>query len=307
MQPKPVLPPTGLLTLEQAIKTAAQAFEKAGLNYGHGTDNAVDEATWLLLHAMGLPVDEAPDFGQELCESVRLQCNTLLQRRIQERIPVAYLTGTAWFAGYEFFCDERALVPRSPLAEFIMDDYFGLFQDEGSVISKPPVSILDLCTGGGCIGIACALYNPDARVTCSDISEDALQLARSNIAQHKLDDRVNAVQSDLLSRVQGPFDLIVSNPPYVDAADIDSMPEEFHAEPLLGLAAGPDGLDLVHTLLKQASKHLTPRGWLVVEVGNSQPAMQAAYPNLPLSWLDFSLGGHGVFAISQSDLLKAKL
>ncbi len=307
MQPKPVLPPTGPLTLEQAIKTAAQAFDRSGLSYGHGTDNAQDEATWLLLHALGLPVYEAPDYSQEVSVAVRELCNTLLQKRILERIPAAYLTGTAWFAGHEFFCDERALVPRSPLAEFIMDDYFGLFQDEGSVISNPPVNILDLCTGGGCIGIACALHNPEAYVTCSDISEEALQLARSNIAKHHLSDRVRAVQSDVLSGIDGTFDLIVSNPPYVDAADINSMPEEFHAEPLLGLAAGPDGLDLVHTLLKQATRHLSARGWLVVEVGNSQPAMQRAYPNLPLSWLDFSIGGHGVFAISQTDLLKAKL
>ncbi len=303
MHPNPVLSPHGPLTLEQAIRAAANAFEKAELNYGHGTDNALDEASWLLLHVLELPVDQAPDYAQSVAESQRLQCNQMIHRRINERVPVAYLTGTAWFAGHEFLCDERALVPRSPLAEFINLDFFGLFQSAGSVLATPPQRILDLCTGGGCIGISCALAQTDAQVVCSDLSPDALALAQANVEKHALQDRVRVLQSDLFENVEGRFDLIVSNPPYVDDEDIASMPEEFHQEPMLGLAAGNDGLDLVRVIMKDAPKHLSPRGWLVVEVGNSQQAMEKAYPNLELIWLEFSQGGHGIFAVPAKSLL----
>lgn len=302
MSTTPVLPTHGPLSLEQAIRTVASAFDKAGLNFGHGTDNALDEASWLLMHALGIPVDQPPDYAQSIAESQRESCNQFIQRRISERVPVAYLTGRAWFAGHEFFCDERALVPRSPLAEFITCDFFGLFQAQGSVLSSPPTRILDLCTGGGCIGISCALTDPHCEVVCSDISPAALELAASNVAKHGLQQRVRVVESDLFSDIDGRFDLIISNPPYVDADDIASMPEEFHAEPVLGLAAGNDGLDLVRVMMRQATQYLSERGWLVVEVGNSQPAMEKAYHHLPLSWLEFSHGGHGVFAIHVKDL-----
>jgi len=299
----PVLPTHGPLTLENAIRAAAEAFDAANLDFGHGTDNALDEASWLLMHAMGLPVEQAPDYQQDISAKERQRCNDLIHRRISERIPLAYLTGSAWFAGYEFFCDERALVPRSPLAEFIQEDFFGLFQDSGSVISKPPLRILDLCTGGGCIGISCALAVPEAHVVCSDLSEDALALAGRNVEKHQLQDRVDLVASNLFENVSGEFDLIISNPPYVDAADIASMPDEFHAEPLMGLEAGEDGLDLVRIMMRDAPKHLSNRGWMVVEVGNSQPAMEQAYPNTGLTWLEFSLGGHGIFAVPRAELL----
>lgn len=292
----------GPLTVEQAIRTAAAAFDAAGLNYGHGTDNALDEASWLLMYVLGIPVDQAPNYAQPIAESQRSACNKLIARRISERVPVAYLTGRAWFAGHEFFCDERALVPRSPMAEFINSEYFGLFQSDGSVIANPPTRILDLCTGGGCIGISCALAEPNCEVVCSDVSPEALGLATKNIAKHGLQQRVSVVESDLFAHVQGRFDLIVSNPPYVDADDIAAMPKEFHAEPMLGLAAGKDGLDLVRVMIEQAPKHLTERGWLVVEVGNSQPAMENAYKQLSLSWLEFSQGGHGIFAIDAANL-----
>ena len=301
----------GPLTLEQAIRAVAKAFEAAGLYYGHGTDNALDESSWLLMHVLGIRVDQAPNYAQSIAESQRTSCNEMIQRRISERVPVAYLTGRAWFAGHEFFCDDRALVPRSPLAEFINTDFFGLFQDEGSVLLNPPSRILDLCTGGGCIGISCALAEPMSEVVCSDISKDALALAQSNVEKHRLQQRVSLVESDLFANIptnpEQRFDLIVSNPPYVDAEDIASMPEEFHAEPMLGLAAGNDGLDLVRTLIQQAHKHLTERGWLVVEVGNSQPAMNNAFQQLPLRWLEFHQGGQGVFAIRSADLSASDL
>ena len=297
-----VLPLHGPLTLEQAIRAVAKAFEAASLNYGHGTDNALDEASWLLMHVLGLPVDQPPNYAQSIAESQRAQGNELIERRIRERVPVAYLTGRAWFAGHEFYCDERALVPRSPLAEFINNDFFGLFQNEHSVLSNPPARILDLCTGGGCIGISCALATSGCEVVCSDISKEALELAATNVEKHHLQDRVSLVESDLFTDIDGRYDLIVTNPPYVDANDIAAMPEEFHAEPMLGLAAGRDGLDLVRTMIEQAPEHLTEHGWLVVEVGNSQRAMEKAYEHLPLSWLEFSYGGHGVFAINAKKL-----
>jgi len=292
----------GPLSLEEAIRTVAAAFEAAGLNFGHGTDNSLDEASWLLMHVLGIPVDQPPNYALQIAESQRSACNELITRRISERLPAAYLTGRAWFAGHEFLCDDRALVPRSPLAEFINSEYFGLFQSEGSVLSNPPVRVLDLCTGGGCIGISCALAEPLCEVVCSDISPAALALATTNIAKHGLQQRVSVVESDLFARIEGRFDLIISNPPYVDADDIAAMPKEFHAEPMLGLAAGNDGLDLVRVMIRQARKHLTERGWLVVEVGNSQPAMERTYHQLPLNWLKFSHGGHGVFAIDAANL-----
>lgn len=302
MHPNPVLPTHGALTLENAIRVTAKAFEAADLDYGHGTDNALDEASWLLMHVLGLPVDQAPDYQQAVSVTDRARCDDFINRRINERTPVAYLTGSAWFAGYEFLCDDRALVPRSPLAEFIQSDFFGLFHDPGSVISKPPLRILDLCTGGGCIGITCALTVPEATVVCSDLSKDALALARSNVEKHKLQDRVQLVESDLFDNITDKFDLIISNPPYVDAADIAAMPDEFHAEPLMGLAAGDDGLDLVRVMMRDAPKYLSDRGWMVVEVGNSQPAMEQAYPDSGLTWLEFSYGGDGIFAVPRSRL-----
>jgi len=302
MTSNPILPLHGKLTLEQAIRSTAAAFEAEQLNYGHGTDNPLDEASWLIMHALQLPVDQAPDYSQTIAEPQRLHCNELIHRRINERVPVAYLTGSAWFAGHEFYCDERALVPRSPLAEFINNDFFGLFNAEKAVIATPPSRVLDLCTGGGCIGISCALALPDATVVCSDVSPEALALARTNVEKHQLSDRVTLIESDLFQQIDGEFDLIISNPPYVDASDIASMPKEFHAEPLLGLAAGRDGLDLVRIMMQEASSHLTDRGWLVVEVGNSEPAMEAAYADIGLSWLEFSQGGQGVFALPASAL-----
>jgi len=257
MEPNPILPLHGPLTLEQAIRQAAQAFESAGLHSGHGTDNALDEASWLLMHALNLPVNSPPDYAQTLSESTRKRCNQMIDRRIQNREPVAYITGTAWFAGHEFLCDERALVPRSPFAEFINEDFFGLFNRSDSVLSTPPDTVLDLCTGGGCIGISCALALPQAQVVCADLSVEALALARENIAHHDIESRVSVCQGDLFENVQGKFDLIISNPPYVDSDDLATMPQEFHAEPVLGLAAGYDGLDLVRVMIRNAPQYLT--------------------------------------------------
>lgn len=291
-----VLPPDNVYTIESAIRLAAAAFERHGLYFGHGTDTAVDEASWLVLHGMGLSPAIAPEYSVQLSDAQLHRCNALLERRISERIPTAYLTGQAWFAGHPFISDERALVPRSPLAEFINDDFFGVLD----AVDAPV--ILDLCTGGGCIAIACAMAREDAQVDASDLSEQALSLAAENVQLHGLQDRVNLYQGSLFEPLSGRYSLIVSNPPYVDAADVAAMPSEFSHEPMLGLAAGEDGLDLVHGILAQAADYLEPHGVLVVEVGNSAEALEAAYPQLDFGWLQFAHGGQGVFLLTRDEL-----
>jgi len=213
-------------------------------------------------------------------------------RRIVERIPAAYITGTAWFAGLSFRADARALVPRSPLAEFILNDFFNL-SDPLKVNS-----ILDLCTGGGCIAIACAVQLPHAKVEASDLSKQALSLAADNVADHQLQTRVSLFESALFEKLTGTYDLIISNPPYVDDKDIRDMGREFEHEPLMGLAAGNDGLDLVRVILHQAAGYMNDDALLVVEVGNSAPTLENAYPNVPFLWLEFDNGGTGVFAVA---------
>ncbi len=292
-----VLPPDNEYTIESAIRLAAEAFEQHELHYGHGTDSAIHEASWLILHAMGLSPAIAPDYSRSLSKTQVDACNELLERRITQRIPAAYLTGQAWFAGHPFLSDERALVPRSPLAEFITDDFFGVIDS----VESP--RILDLCTGGGCIAIACALARPDAIVDASDLSPDALALAAENVQLHGLQDRVHLLEGSLFEPVSERYSLIVSNPPYVDAADIAAMPSEFSHEPMMGLAAGEDGLDLVRQMLSEAADYLEPNGVLVVEVGNSAEALEAAYPQLDFGWLQFAQGGHGVFILTRDELL----
>ena len=285
------------LQLGDAIRLAADAFEAAQLYYGHGTDNAIDEASWLLLHALGLsPVNE-PDYEMLLNAEQIIRCNEILAKRIERRQPAAYITGEAWFAGLRFKSDNRALVPRSPLAELIVEDFFGLLS------GKEAPRILDLCTGGGCIAIACAYAREGAIVTASDISEQALALAAENVQLHKVQSQVKLVHSGLFEQLNGRFDLILSNPPYVDQSDINAMAKEFHHEPQLGLVAGEDGLDLVRNMLAQAPDYLSDNGMLVVEVGNSATALEAAFPHLPFLWLEFSHGGSGVFVLTRQELL----
>jgi len=284
------------IDIEQAIRSGAAAFEEHNLVFGHGTDDAIAEASWLVLHAMAQSPLQEPDYRQLLTESQIQRCNSLLARRINERIPAAYITGSTWFAGLSFITDARALVPRSPLAEFIVNDFFEL-------ISPNQVNaVLDLCTGGGCIGIACAVYLAHAQVDASDLSSDALSLAAENVAAHELQGRVNLIESALFDNIHKRYDLIISNPPYVDAQDIKSMGEEFEHEPLMGLAAGHDGLDLVRHMLHEACDYLTENGLLVVEVGNSAQALEDAYPDVPFLWLEFDSGGSGIFAISVNEL-----
>lgn len=290
-----------LLTIRDFFRWAASEFIAAKLFYGHGTDNPWDEAEQLVLHAIHL----APPLGDEwldaqLTRSERTRVVANVQRRIEERIPAAYITGQAWFAGLPYVVDERVLVPRSPIAELIEKRFAPWLVDE-------PQQILDLCTGSGCIGIACAHAFPDAEVQLSDISYDALAVAEENIQQHGVTERVFALQSDLFENLYGQhFDLIVSNPPYVDADDMASLPDEFHAEPELGLSSGNDGLDFTRRLLVEAVDFLTDNGVLIVEVGNSWPALEEAYPSLPFTWVEFERGGHGVFVLTAQDLRTAR-
>jgi ribosomal protein L3 glutamine methyltransferase len=290
-----------LITIRDFLRWGASEFIAAKLFYGHGTDNPWDEAEQLVLHAINLtPPLDAEWLGARLTKRERLKVVSNIARRIEERIPAAYITGQAWFAGLPFVVDERVLVPRSPIGELIQKQF-------EPWLSAEPQQILDLCTGSGCIGIACAHAFPDAFVQLSDISFDALAVAEENIQQHGLGERVFAIQSDLFENLQGQvFDLIVSNPPYVDAEDMASLPREYHAEPELGLASGADGLDFTRRLLVEAADHLSDRGILLVEVGNSWPALEAAYPSLPFTWVEFERGGHGVFVLDAADLRKAK-
>ena len=263
----------------------------------HGTDHPVDEASWLVLHAMGLSPAEPPDHARRLRADELRAIDALVSRRIDERVPTAYLTGRAWFAGHELLSDARALVPRSPIAELVAERFHGL------VVEDREIRVLDLCTGGGCIAIACAHALPLARVDASDLSADALALAAENVALHGLGDRVRLLEGSLYEPVAGPYDLVVSNPPYVDARDLAAMPEEYLAEPAMGLGAGEDGLDLVHAILAGAPAALAPGGVLICEVGNSAEALERAYPELDFAWFGFAGGGDGVFALDREALV----
>ncbi|HGN2563085.1 TPA: 50S ribosomal protein L3 N(5)-glutamine methyltransferase [Pseudomonas aeruginosa] len=282
-----------LLTLRDYIRWAVSRFHAAGLFFGHGTDNAWDEARHLVLGSLHLPWEISDSYLDcRLEDDERAELAEILRRRIEERIPAAYLLGEAWFCGIPFSVDERVLVPRSPIAELIEQRFAPWLPAE-------PARILDLCTGSGCIGIACAYAFEQAEVVLADLSFDALEVANVNIERHDLGERVYTVQGDGFAGLPGQrFDLIVSNPPYVDAEDFADMPAEFHHEPELGLACGDDGLDLVRRMLAEAADHLSEKGLLILEVGNSEVHVQALYPEVDFTWLEFEHGGHGVFMLS---------
>ncbi|WP_148864855.1 50S ribosomal protein L3 N(5)-glutamine methyltransferase [Marinobacter fonticola] len=286
-----------LQTIRDFLRYATTCFAGSDIYYGHGTDNPWDEAVHLAMRSLSLPLENNTVFlDARLTLEERKLLLERIERRVEDRIPVAYLVEEAWFMGLPFKVDARVLVPRSPIAELILAEFQPWLAD------TPVNRILDLCTGSGCIGIAAATVFDDAEIDLADISEDALDVARANIDMHGLGDRVRAVRSDVLDSIEGRYDLIISNPPYVDAEDLAGMPAEYQHEPELGLAAGDDGLDIAFRILAKAKDHLTENGLLIVEVGNSWVALQNARPEVPFTWIEFEQGGDGVFLLTRSDL-----
>ena len=291
-----------LHSIKDYLRWAYSCFNRADIFYGHGQDNGWDEALQLVLSALHLPLDVPDDlFDGRLALSEKQAIIHLIKERLGRRVPVAYLTNSAWFCGLEFYVDERVLIPRSPIGELIQQGFGGLLKNS-------PKRILDMCTGSGCIAIACAEQFPKAEVDAVDLSVEALDVADFNIERHQLTHRVFPIQSDLFTQLpQDQYDLIVANPPYVDQDDIEDMPEEFRHEPMLALEAGEDGLVLVKRILAQAGEYLTKNGVLICEVGNSMVHLIEQYPTVPFKWIEFKQGGDGVFALTkpQLDLFKA--
>ena len=288
-----------LATVIDFIRYGASRFSAAGLTFGHSYDNALDEATHLVLQTLHLPHDLSPAYGQaRLVADEKVALLAMFEKRAMDRTPVAYLTGKAWFAGLEFISDPRALVPRSPIAEMILNG-FSPWLDDREVIRA-----LDLCTGSGCIGIAMAEHNPEWIVDLADISEDALALARENIAYQNVAERVRAIASDLFAGLREErYDLIVSNPPYVTEDEFAAMPVEYAHEPKLGLTAADDGLHFALRILVDAPDVLTEHGVLIVEVGESERALIERLPEVPFNWVEFNVGQMGVFVIDRADLV----
>ena len=284
-----------LTTIRDYIRWAVSCFNRADIYFGHGTDNAMDEALRLVLFSAGIPLGSQADFlDAKLSQQERLAVLDLIAQRVEQRMPLPYLTGEAWFAGLAFKVDARVLIPRSPVAELIQQGF------EPWLAYQSVDSILDLCTGGG---IACAHYFEEASVDLADLSADALDVANENIARYELNPRVRAVQSDLFSGLAGrQYQLIVSNPPYVDSEDLASMPAEYQHEPAMALGSGDDGLDITRCILCEAADYLTEEGILVVEVGNSGIALEQVYSEVPFTWVEFEQGGHGVFVFTRAEL-----
>jgi ribosomal protein L3 glutamine methyltransferase len=290
-----------LHTVADYVRFAASEFNRADLFFGHGHDNAWDEAITLLMFLLELP-DQLTEHVMQcrLTNDERTQALGIINRRITEQIPAAYITHQAYFADLPFYVDERVLVPRSPIGEWIQKRFSPIISDE-----KPIGRILDLCTGSGCIAIACANYFPEAEVDAVDLSIDALNVAQINIENHGLTEQVIPIQSDVFSGIVGQkYDLIVSNPPYVDQDDVDSLPAEFTHEPEMGLGCGFDGLDIVRQILAESAEYLNDDGILICEVGNSQIHVEALYPEVDFQWLTFERGGHGVFMLTQHQLVQ---
>jgi ribosomal protein L3 glutamine methyltransferase len=287
-----------LATIIDFIRYGASRFGAAGLTFGHSYDNALDEATQLVLHALHLPHDLGPAYGQaRLVAAEKVAVLALFDRRINERIPACYLTGEAWFAGLSFKSDPRALVPRSPIAELIEMGF------EPWLAGRPVARALDLCTGSGCIAIATAHYNPEWSVDAVDISTDALALAKENVERLQTPN-VRLVHSDLFLGLDGElYDLILTNPPYVTHAETDALPAEYAHEPELGLRAGDDGLDLALEILRDAPAHLSEHGLLICEVGESEQHLIKLLPEVPFTWVEFKVGQMGIFAIERADIV----
>jgi ribosomal protein L3 glutamine methyltransferase len=284
------------MKLSTCIEEAASQLDKAGVFFGHGTDNAWDEAAWLILHALGIPVDEEADLNLTVDDTQQAVINSLLKQRIESRKPAAYLTGTAWFAGLPFHTAEGVIVPRSHIGVFLLEN--------GRPWIKPGSvkRILDLCTGSGCIAVAAAMAFPEATVDATDIDQLALSLASKNIKKYKMEKRIRLIASDLYQDLSSEYDLILTNPPYVPSGEISGFPSEYQHEPVAAFDGGPDGLDLVHKILNQTSSFLSPEGHLVVEVGESCTTLENAYPQVAFNWLETGVENSGLFILSRQEL-----
>jgi ribosomal protein L3 glutamine methyltransferase len=287
------------LALSELIETSADRLTQAGVAFGHGTLNAFDEAVWLVLWRLGLPLDTDLDevASQAVTPEQQAACTALIEERIATRKPAAYLTQEAWLQGVSFYIDERAIVPRSLIAEVLADGTIDAW------LSEQTTRVLDLCTGNGSLAVLAALAWPEVQVTGADISDDALAVAAINVARHDLQERVSLVHSDGLSALLGPFDLILCNPPYVCQASMDALPAEYKAEPELALAGGTDGMDFVRQLFKDAPSRMSEHAVVVLEIGNEREHFEAAFPDLEVAWLDTSQGEDQVLLITRDALL----
>jgi ribosomal protein L3 glutamine methyltransferase len=289
-----------LSTMRDYLRFAVSRFNEAGLFFGHGSSDAYDEAAYLILHTLHLPLDKLEPFlDARLTDSERVEIWGILRRRVEQRVPAAYLTHQAFLGEFSFYVDERVIVPRSFIAE-LLNQRLGPWITEPDGIGK----VLDLCTGSGCLAILAAHAFPNASVDAADLSADALAVAERNVADYHLQDRVNLIESDLFAKLGGrKYDLIISNPPYVDAESVAALPQEYLHEPKLSLGSGHDGLDATRIILKDAAEHLSENGVLIVEIGHNREVLEAAYPNLPFTWLDVSAGDEFVFMLHRNDLL----
>ena len=292
-----------LETLRDWLRWAVTRFGEAKLAFGHGTTNAYDEAAYLLLHALHLPLERLDPFlDARLTHAERQQLAQLLQRRIDQRVPAAYLTREGWLGDFRFYVDERVLIPRSFIAELLPDGLAAYVRDAAQV-----ASVLDLCTGSGCLAILLAHAFPAADVDAVDISSEALAVAQRNVSDYGLADRINLLRSDLFANLPDKsYDLIVSNPPYVTGTAMDELPAEYRHEPALALAGGDDGLDAVRTIMREAPRFLAPGGLLVVEIGHNRDAVEVAWPRTPFVWLDTGSSADSVFLLTREDVVAAR-
>jgi ribosomal protein L3 glutamine methyltransferase len=288
-----------LHTIRDWLRYAVSRFEEAGIFFGHGTQNSYDEAVWLVLSALHLPHDTLENFLDAIItEAERRKLAQLIERRVTERVPTAYLLREAWLGDFKFYVDERVIVPRSFIAELLRDQLAPWVENPEEI-----TAVADICTGSGCLAILAAHAFPNADVDAVDISDGALAVARKNVADYGLDQHVRLLQSDMLSALAGrQYDVILSNPPYVDAPAMDALPQEYRNEPDLALASGEDGLDHTHTLIAHAAEHLHPGGLLIVEIGHNREVLEAAYPHLPFTWLEVSDGDQYVFLLTREQL-----
>ncbi len=289
-----------LQTVRDCLRFAISRFNEAELHFGHGSENAYDEAAYLILHTLHLPLDQLEPFlDARLAKSELYELLNLIEKRVEQRIPAAYLTHQAFLGEFSFYVDERVIVPRSFIAELLREQLFPWISEPESVSS-----VLDLCTGSGCLAILAAHAFPNARIDAVDLSPDALDVARRNVDDYGLQEQIELIESSLFDKLGGhSYDLIISNPPYVDAPSVAALPPEYQHEPALALGSGADGLDATRIILDRAADHLTADGILIVEIGHNRDVLEAAFPDLPFTWLDVTAGDQFVFILHRNDLL----